>query len=286
MDRFDAFAEQNELALETNSQHIFEALSIDQYAPEPPQGLVLRTMARMATVFDEAEPSEQLNQQDQVVVPSQVYSQLQSADRPVSMGRRRADFIVMAAIAFVALGLGVSFLQKTRSEYSIVQCQNALRNLHVSLSEYASVHQGRYPTGQRAGDFAKELAQSGFAPISTSCPSDFSKEITPVAYTYTLGFRSNNGTVIGVHRPDEILGNSDLIPLAADFPTSKVFPDSGPYSAHKNGQNVLFAGGHVRFSTVSTVGINGDDIYRNQNGFVGAGLTSADACLGRPTDRP
>ena len=41
----------------------------------------------------------------------------------------------------------------------------------------------------------------------------------------------------------------------------------------------------MRFATVPTVGVNGDDIYRNDAGVVRAGLRSGDATLGRaPTD--
>jgi hypothetical protein len=48
----------------------------------------------------------------------------------------------------------------------------------------------------------------------------------------------------------------------------------------------LFAGGNVRFATTATVGVNGDDIYRNQRGVVAAGVHRADAVLGVAGDRP
>ena len=57
-------------------------------------------------------------------------------------------------------------------------------------------------------------------------------------------------------------------------------------SAHGRGQNILFAGGFVQFSTKATVGPNNDDIYRNDDGRVRAGLHRFDASLGRADDMP
>ena len=63
-------------------------------------------------------------------------------------------------------------------------------------------------------------------------------------------------------------------------------PPAGPASPHRTGQNVLYAGGRVRFATVPTAGLDGDDIYRNDAGWVRAGLRPADAVLGGPIDCP
>ncbi|HEX4608078.1 MAG TPA: hypothetical protein VH092_07725, partial [Urbifossiella sp.] len=63
-------------------------------------------------------------------------------------------------------------------------------------------------------------------------------------------------------------------------------PAGAPGAPHSHGQNVLFAGGNVRFATVPTVGVNGDDIYRNNLGRVAAGLDRVDTVLGVGADRP
>ena len=73
---------------------------------------------------------------------------------------------------------------------------------------------------------------------------------------------------------------NDLMPICADIPFGAVG------APHSHGQNVLFAGGNVRFATVPTVGVNGDDIYRNMLGRVAAGVDRADAVLGVGFDRP
>ena len=55
---------------------------------------------------------------------------------------------------------------------------------------------------------------------------------------------------------------------------------------HRTGQNVLYVGGHVRFCTATKVGIDGDDIYLNQMGAVGAGANRFDTVLGFGGDVP
>jgi hypothetical protein len=50
--------------------------------------------------------------------------------------------------------------------------------------------------------------------------------------------------------------------------------------------NVLFAGGNVRVTTSAFIGPDGDHIFQNVFGNVGAGASRADVVLGRPGDRP
>ena len=144
------------------------------------------------------------------------------------------------------------------------------------------------PIWPNAGDFASELARSGHLPgdLLPVCPGDQEGAARQVGYTYTLGFRSPNGSIVGFRKPDPLNGDTDIMPLLADFPASAVAPMSGPTSPHGRGQNVLYAGGHVRYTTSAAVGPDGDDIFRNGNGQVRAGLSPMDVCLGRPNDRP
>ncbi len=76
------------------------------------------------------------------------------------------------------------------------------------------------------------------------------------------------------------------MPVAADFPTAGAAPGAGPVSPHAGRMNVLFVGGNVRLTTSPHVGPNGDHIYLNLHGDVGAGVNRTDAVLGRPGDRP
>jgi hypothetical protein len=50
--------------------------------------------------------------------------------------------------------------------------------------------------------------------------------------------------------------------------------------------NVLYAGGNIRVTTSALIGPNGDHIFQNIYGSVGAGADRADVVLGRPGDRP
>lgn len=264
-------------------------LSLDKELPTPPAGLAMRTVSRLAELL----VNEQTIRNETVVVPSTMTQKIVNTDSPVFFGRRRADLMVAAAIGFLAFGLSITGIQKLRAEAAIRHCQNTLREIHHSLSGYADVHQGYYPTvggsaGPQAGDFAGELARTGFMPahLLPVCPADDSSQTRQVGYTYTLGFRSPNGNVVGFRRPDPNNGDQDGVPMLADFPAANVAPAGGLLSPHTRGQNVLFAGGFVRFSTSAAVGLDGDDIYRNAAGKVGAGLSPNDVCLGRPLDRP
>jgi prepilin-type processing-associated H-X9-DG protein len=264
-------------------------LALDREPPVAPAGLAMRTVARLAEVL----VAERVHTADTVIIPSTVARTIASSDSPVYLGRRRADLIVAAAVGFLVIGLSLTGLQKLRADASIRYCQNTLRGIHDSLTQYADVHQGRYPTiggsaGPNAGDFASELARSGHLPsdLLPVCPGDQEGAARQVGYTYTLGSRSPSGAIIGFRRPDPLNGDTDSMPLLADFPASAVAPMGGPTSPHGRGQNVLYAGGHVRYTTSAAVGPDGDDIYRNARGQVRAGLSWNDVCLGGPNDRP
>ena len=64
-------------------------------------------------------------------------------------------------------------------------------------------------------------------------------------------------------------------PISADLPPTQTA--AGP---HGRGQNVLYAGGSVRYTTATAV--NGDDIYVNDAGLHRAGFHVRDASLGSP----
>ena len=103
---------------------------------------------------------------------------------------------------------------------------------------------------------------------------------TLATYAYTLGFRDEAGQLRGVDRAP----GSDLVPILADAPVRQETM-AVPVN-HRRGQNVLFAGGNVRFYTTSNVGLNADDIFCNRLGKVGAGVDPEDTVLGRPNERP
>lgn len=246
-----------------------------------PDGLVNRTVARLAAelVVDPVVPSTQL---------------LAQTDRPETRlvgGRFRFDLIVAAGIGFLALGLALSFVSRVRSANELMACQNNLRTLHAGLSGYADSHEGRFPqVGTKAyptaDTFVQALTDAGQCPpgFHANCPA--APASIHVSYTYPLGHRTEDNVVQGYWRSREGSSENDLIPISADFPAPDSAPASGLTSGHRTGHNVLFAGGNVRYATSANVGINGDDIFRNQFGAVAAGITRVDTVLGRNGDVP
>ena len=132
---------------------------------------------------------------------------------------------------------------------------------------------------------AATLQQAGYLHpnVRLACPSappDATVPATLATYAYTLGFRDEAGQLRGVDRAS----GSDLMPILADAPIRQE-ATAVPVN-HRRGQNVLFAGGNVRFCTTTNVGLNADDICCNRLGLVGAGVDPEDTVLGRPNERP
>ncbi len=207
--------------------------------------------------------------------------------------RRWFEVAVVSAIAFLTLGLAVTGMMKLRHGSQVASCQGNMLNLYKGLSGYADTHHDQFPkvgtpAAPNAGSFVDELKVACQLPpgLKAACPAECLLDCDPyrISYVYTLGYLSN-GEVQGIRRRVQDLSD-ELTPLLADLPTPGAAPTDGPLSPHGKGQNILFADGHVRFSTFATVGPNGDDIYKNQNGRVRAGLHPLDASLGRATDVP
>jgi hypothetical protein len=106
-----------------------------------------------------------------------------------------------------------------------------------------------------------------------------------VRYTYTLGHEVPGRGVVGLWRTDNPAGQNDLLPIVADCPSAGMGPGGDPVCPHRI-VNVLYVGGNVRGTTTPAVGPNGDDIFSNWRGQVGAGRDHTDAVLGRDGDRP
>jgi|GEM_PF-1225204 len=290
--------------------------------PEPPPGLAVRAIAKVAAHIVEHEPRQPESEPAESAVaaflreyaaetPTEMeFGSGTRAKQPSTSTRRpapppsdgpeyrsgyrfRADVLVAACIAFVGIGLVLSGVAKARYESRVAACQNSLRTLHSGLAGYAdSDPQGRYPqigtaALPTADTFASSLADLGYLPAAykPGCPAG---DGCP-AYTYTLGFRGPNDELIGLRRPTDSSGQgqeNDLMPISADCPSSSAAPGAGPVSPHGRCMNVLFVGGNVRLTTSPNIGPRGDDIYRNVFGQVAAGANQGDAVLGRPGDRP
>ena len=245
----------DDLDLDPRQRRALARLAADRDGFAPPPGLAAAALAAVAARR------------------SPVWAARPAADRdPVYAAWVRADVAVAVGLGLVTVLFGAAGVAKLRADSRTVACQGRLRELHTALAGYGETHAGRLPTPGGAG-FADELARAGQLPVGlpVDCPADPAG--TPTAYRYTLGYVGGDGVLVGPRRDDP-----DGSPLVADPPAG--------HSPHRGGQNVLFAGGRVRFATTPTAGLNGDHIYRNDAGLVRAGLHPADAALGGPTDCP
>jgi len=273
-------------------------LKVDASDPDPPAGLASRTVARLAAYLVEHDPRPTTDPHAATPSSLPTFRHATTTDQPEPRavgGRFRADLIVAAGLALVAVGLGLSVVARMRQQSDAAACPNNLRTLHVGLTTYADTHDGRFPqvgAGQypTAGSFVPALVESGQFPngFHATCPTavraSAGNSSSDVPYTYSLGYRGPNGELLGLRRTGE--RENDLIPISADCPAATDAPSDGPMSPHGRGQNVLYVGGNVRFATNAMVGLNGDHIYKNFDGRVAAGYDRTDAVLGRTGDRP
>ena len=258
-------------------------LEADREADDPPPGLAVAAVARTAEYLVE---HGLFTAADGFVEPSAV-AEPAAPPAPRDTGwlpftRAHANVAVAAGIAFLVVALVVGGIQNTRRQYQTLTCQNNLRELHGGLAGYSEAHHGRFPQAGTdavpvAGAYLEELIRNGQAVPQGSRTCPLAPASAPVGYAYSLGFVDPTGRLNGLQKPESA---DDLTPILADLPA-----DGGRPMAH-SGWNVLTVGGAVRFTTVSTIGVNGDDIFRNEAGLRRAGLHRNDVCLGLPFDRP
>ncbi len=229
------------------------ALELERdHSPEPPPGLALRTIERIARHIVEHEPRPPqppaldprlaallFEPVDEADDPSHLRSaradSVETAacaappivptpappptDRPDyrSSSRFRADALVAACIALMSLGLVVSGITKARHQQSIYNCQKSLQTLHRGLNSYANCDpHGRYP---QVGTEQLPTADR-FATVLVDLghlpvgyrPGCPAAEDVP-PYTYTLGFRGPNNQIIGLRHPGRQSGDDESVIL-------------------------------------------------------------------------
>jgi hypothetical protein len=269
------------------------AWDADADALTPPADLVAKTLARVA------EHSRQ-------PLPPAPHPTPRDFGMSAPRRLRRADVAAAAAVLLLAGAVVLAWLPASRARANQLACQNQMRIVWQALEQYSDApeHHGDFPRvepdGPRsvAGVFVPMLQDAGYLspdvtlvcagtgdpnPMRPSLgeleqlycnqPEVFKSVARTLAgsYAYSLGY-SDGGSLQGLRRD-----SGDLLPLLADAPPtagSGLSPNHGG-----RGQNVLYIGGHVRWCTERTVGVNCDDIYLNQDGKLRTGRNWCDTVL-------
>ncbi len=269
-------------------------LAADQEPPTPPPDLVARTIGRVAEYLCQNEgksagspsPLEELTQR---MSPERWRNIIEVLDRASAAPTRarRADWLVAGSIFAVAVGLLFAGIPYLRDRNDVLACQNQMRQMYQGFETYANLHDGKYPqvgidpNYQTAGSFLAILRDSGSLPNTGvyACPATQPKR--PASYAYTLGYRADDGSIVPLRHSDA--QGTDSLAVLADRPLPERV---GPNPDHRYGENILFMGGNVRFSTTTFAGPDLDDIYRNRLGLIAAGVDNRDVVLGMGSDMP
>lgn len=279
-------------------QRGLKPLEVDRDPPLPPRDLVARTIARVAghicanrAASDAEATAISPNTESRFPRLSAerwryLLNQLDRREVPPSRWQT-SDLVIAASVLLIGFGVVLAGLPILRHRASLTACQNQMRQLYAALDGYADRHSGQFPqvpddpSSATVASVLTELRLSGDLPQpeKTACPAS---PLGFASYAYTLGYRDDAGRLHGLGRSVPVVSAS-ILPLAADRPA---IGRTTPNPDHRTGQNVLFLDGHITFCTTGRIGVEGDDIYRNQLGQVRAGVSLFDTVLGVGGDRP
>ncbi len=231
----------------------------------------------------------------------------------LSRGWSLQDLFVAAGIVVAASLLFFPAVANSRFHARIAGCQNNLRMIGNSLTQYSQQHGNFFPdvplTGNlaSAGVFAPKLLDCGFldCPRWLVCPSSKLaasgelkvpscselreatveqlkqwRYLLSGSYGYSLGYEDD-----GEYRAPKN-HNRSTYALVSDSPNRQF---KGYQSANHggHGQNVWFEDGHVEFLTNGLVeGASNDHIFLNDRGQVGPGIHIDDAVIGTSGHAP
>lgn len=215
------------------------------------------------------------------------------------------DFAVVTGIVLSAVVLIFPAIETSRFKAQLFTCQDHLRQLGQSLTDYSMRHRGFFPqlpqpgTVAAAGIYAPVLLRDGFLDDKRSvlCPGstlaadpqfrvptvdelqtaggqDLARlrSVMGGSYGYSLGYMED-----GQYHPTRNLGRSQFA-LMADAPSVSL-PGHQSLNHGGRGQNVLFEDGRVLFLTTPKAG-EGDDFFVNDAGVVAPGDHRNDSVIG------
>jgi len=262
-------------------------------AASPPAGLAERTLARVAV--EAGTP-----------LPKAPTERLRGGEAPGWAAGWWVQWVLAASILVLVGGLATVGLSKAWAQSNVTACQQNLNEIWHALAVYGQQHDGALPAVAEkpgpagvAGGYVPALYACGAAPegLNVGCaavgkkvapqlslasleqmhredPDRFAKQMRALGgdYAYTLGFRQD-GRLCGPR-----LDAGDAVPLLCDAPSVKGDGNSPNHGGR--GQNVLFAGGQVRWLPTAAIGPDRDAIYYNRAWQVRPGLDPKDFVLG------
>jgi hypothetical protein len=223
------------------------------------------------------------------------------------------DMVMATTVVAAACLLIFPAVQRSRYYARLNACQDNLRDLGSSLTQYSQINNGYFPPVPTqgklasAGIYAPTLADKGLltdvsrvvCPESSLAskmegfrvPTFRELELTPTAkvdglrpvmggsYGYNLGYVSN-----GKYQATKNLYR-DNFAIMSDSPNPN---DPNLLSSNHGGrgQNVLFENGSVQFLTSTKALNSNDDIFTNDDGLVAAGLNPNDSVIGASSAAP
>src|SRR4051812_11990414 len=189
-----------------------EPLAADKDEDEPPRGLWVRTLARVAEHRSRPLPAAP--------------PPLTRAAPPAWQRWRRADTLVAASILVCTMLLIPPAAMHLRNWHERDACKDNLRAMYETVSDVADTHRGQFPMvadGGTVGDTLRPLMVSAGAGQGRhlGCPANGrlvrSGQGTPGlgCYSYSLGYRDALGNLHGLDRGQ---GDEAALPLMADRP--------------------------------------------------------------------
>jgi prepilin-type processing-associated H-X9-DG protein len=215
------------------------------------------------------------------------------------------DVALVGLMLLVVGCLILPAIASMRGDESRLRCADNLRQIGVALDTYQTIEGGQLPVVEASGPMghagvfamllqARELVPDVrllICPMADSAvvyvprlteylaqPADSilqklqAREMAG-SYGYTLGYVDEKG-YHAQHRA------GSYSPIVSDRParSGERVPLAMSPNHLSQGQNVLFADGHVRWLFDAKLGK--DDLFRNNKGQVGAGIGEGDICIG------